>query len=340
MRYPRFWQRRGPLAWLLWPLGALVCREAARRLRRARPEPLDRPVVVVGNLSVGGTGKTPVVIALVEALRTAGWTPGVVSRGFGVKVGIEPMDLAEADGPAVCGDEPWLIHTRCDVPVVVHPRRRQAAGQLLARYPEVDVIVSDDGLQHHRLPRDVEWVIVDGRRGLGNGFCLPAGPLREHPRRLGSVDAVLVNGGGDAPGLPRGENGAPLGEWIDFALQRFRDLHDGSVVPVERLRGERVTGMAGIGNPERFFARLEEEGLIVDRVPLDDHAAPDPDRIARLQRKGRRIVITEKDAVKWPLPPRGPGEVLVAEGGISLPQTAVARLLATLDARRTQQTSR
>jgi len=335
MRYPRFWQRRGPLAWLLWPLGALVCREAARRLRRARPAPLDCPVVVVGNLSVGGTGKTPVVIALVEALRAAGWTPGVVSRGFGVKVGIEPLDLAEADGPAVCGDEPWLIRARTGVPLVVHPRRRQAADQLLARYPEVDVIVSDDGLQHHRLPRDVEWVIVDGRRGLGNGFCVPAGPLREHPRRLSSVDAVLVNGSGGAPGLPRDESGAPIGERIEFALQRFRDLYDGSESSPERLRGERVTAMAGIGNPERFFARLTEEGLQVDPVPLDDHVAPDADRIAWLRRKGRRIVITEKDAVKWPLPPRAPGEVLVAEGGIALPEAAFARLLATL----AQQTS-
>jgi len=199
----------------------------------------------------------------------------------------------------------------------------------------VDVIVSDDGLQHHRLPRDVEWVIVDGRRGLGNGFCLPAGPLREHPRRLESVDAVLVNGGGRAPGLPRDEHGAPLGERVDFALQRFRDLRDGATIPVERMRGERVTAMAGIGNPERFFARLEAEGLRVDRVPLDDHATPDPDRIARLRRKGRRIVITEKDAVKWPLPPQRPDEVLVAEGGIALPEGPLARLLATLDARRT-----
>ncbi|MGM0517600.1 MAG: tetraacyldisaccharide 4'-kinase [Pseudomonadota bacterium] len=330
MRYPGFWQRRGPLAWLLWPAGALVCREAERRLRKADPKPLPVPVVVVGNLTVGGTGKTPVVIALVEVLRAAGYTPGVVSRGFGVKVGIEPLDLAEAQGPAVCGDEPWLIRSRTGTPVVVHPRRRQAAEQLLARYPEVDVIVSDDGLQHHRLPRDVEWVIVDGRRGLGNGFCLPAGPLREHPSRLETVDAVLVNGDGDAPGLAREPGGAPSGERIDFRLERFRDLHDDTILPSERLRGEPVTAMAGIGNPDRFFAMLDAQGIRGARVPLDDHATPDPDRIERLRRKGRRIVITEKDAVKWPLPPRGPGEVLVAEGGVTLPEALRRRLLTKL----------
>jgi tetraacyldisaccharide 4'-kinase len=335
MRYPGFWQRRGPLAWLLRPAGALVCREAERRRRAAHPRPLPVPVVVVGNLTVGGTGKTPVVIALVEVLRAAGYTPGVVSRGFGVKPGPEPLDLAEARGPAACGDEPWLIRSRAGVPVVVHPRRRQAAERLLARYPEVDVIVSDDGLQHHRLPRDVEWVVVDGRRGLGNGLCLPAGPLREPPSRLETVDAVLVNGDGGAPGLARDADGAPRAERIDFCLERFRDLHDGAVLPVERLRGESVTAMAGIGNPERFFAMLEAQGLRVVPLVLDDHATPDPQRIERLRRQGRRIVITEKDAVKWPLPPTGPGEVLVAEGGITLPDDLCRRLLSTL-----QQTTR
>lgn len=333
MRYPGFWQRRGITAWLLWPLGALVCREAARRLRRARPRRLKCPVVVVGNITVGGTGKTPVVIALVEALREAGHVPGVVSRGFGVKVGIEPVDLAEADGATSCGDEPWLIHQRTGAPVVVHPRRRQAAEQLLARYPEVDVIVSDDGLQHHRLPRDVEWVIVDGKRGLGNGFCLPAGPLREHPDRLRSVDAVLINGASDATGLPGNGKGNPSTYRIDFALEGFRDLHDDTEHPPDTLRGERVTAIAGIGNPWRFFDMLEAGGIRADAMPLDDHAAPESEMVARLLRKGRTIVITEKDAVKWPLPPERPGQILVARGGIVLPRTLLDRTVARLENR-------
>ncbi|MFO7581658.1 tetraacyldisaccharide 4'-kinase [Guyparkeria sp.] len=337
MRYPAFWQRRGLTAWLLWPLGALVCREAERRLRRARPRRLKCPVVVVGNVTVGGTGKTPVVIALVEALREAGWQPGVVSRGFGVKLGIEPLDLAEADGATTCGDEPWLIRQRTGAPVVVHPRRRQAAEQLLARYPEVDVIVSDDGLQHHRLPRDVEWVIVDGKRGLGNGFCLPAGPLREHPDRLGSVDAVLINGPSGTTGLPADEGGNPETYRIDFALEGFRDLFDDSECPPDALRGERVTAIAGIGNPSRFFDMLLASGIQVDAVPLDDHAAPEAEMVGRLLHKGRTIVITEKDAVKWPMPPDRPGQVLVARGGIALPRTLLDRAIAGLDARRKNQ---
>ncbi|MFW6322980.1 MAG: tetraacyldisaccharide 4'-kinase [Guyparkeria sp.] len=337
MRYPAFWQRRGLTAWLLWPLGVLVCREADRRLRRARPRRLTCPVVVVGNLTVGGTGKTPVVIALVEALREAGWHPGVVSRGFGVKLGIEPLDLAEADGATVCGDEPWLIRQRTAAPVVVHPRRRQAAEQLLARYPEVDVIISDDGLQHHRLPRDVEWVIVDGQRGLGNGFCLPAGPLREHPHRLRSVDAVLVNGADAATVLPEGDEVNPSTYRIDFTLEGFRDLYDDSECPPEALRGQRVTAIAGIGNPSRFFDMLEAGGVRLDAVPLDDHAAPEPDMVGRLLRKGRTIVITEKDAVKWPMPPERPGQVLVVRGGIVLPRTLLDGAIAGLEVRRKNQ---
>lgn len=329
MRYPSFWQRRGPLAWLLWPLSRLVCLEAARRRRRARPEPLACPLIVVGNITVGGTGKTPIVIALVDALRRAGWQPGVVSRGVGVKVGIEPLDLAEAPSAAVCGDEPWLIRQRTGAAVVVHPRRRQAAEQLLARYPEVDVIVSDDGLQHHRLARDIEWVVVDGRRGLGNGLCLPAGPLREPVATLAEADAILVNGG-PVEALPAEAGVAPRAYRSDFRLTGVFDLFDGREHPAEYLAGREVLALAGIGNPERFFAMLEADGARLEGIPLDDHAAPTSAHAEELLGDGRPVIITEKDAVKWPVAPSRSEQVLVARGGIELPPALIESTLARL----------
>lgn len=331
MRYPSFWQRRGPLAWLLWPLSRVVCLEASRRRRQARPAPLACPLIVVGNITVGGTGKTPIVIALVEALRRAGWQPGVVSRGVGVKVGIEPLDLAEAQGAAVCGDEPWLIRQRTGAAVVVHPRRRQAAEQLLARYPEVDVIVSDDGLQHHRLARDIEWVVVDGRRGLGNGLCLPAGPLREPAATLAEVNAVLVNGG-PVESLPAQAVAATRVYRSDFRLSGVFDLFDDQECPAGYLAGRGVLALAGIGNPERFFTMLEVDGARVEGVSLDDHAAPTRAHAEALLGDGRPVIITEKDAVKWPVAPSRPGQVLVARGGIDLPPDLVESTLNRLSA--------
>ncbi len=328
MRYPDFWQQRGLLARALWPLGWLVCAEAARRRRRAVGRVPECPVIVVGNLTVGGTGKTPVVIALVEALRAAGHSPGVISRGFGVKVGIEPVDLAEAVDPSSCGDEPWLIHRRTHVPVVVHPYRREAARQLKARYPEVDVIVSDDGLQHHRLARTIEWVVVDGQRGLGNGWCLPAGPLRESPAVLDEVDAVLVNG--DEPARHgAGTRGVPA--WrIDFRPQRLVDLFDRTERPITDLDGQAFIALAGIGNPARFFDMLESQGAVIERQPLDDHAAPTRSQARAWLADGRPLVMTEKDAVKWPESPTRAGQVLVVRGGVDLPLALLENTLTTL----------
>lgn len=331
MRYPGFWQRRGPLARLLWPLGRLVCAEAARRRRRASREEPACPVIVVGNITVGGTGKTPVVMALVEALREAGYTPGVISRGFGVKVGIEPVDLVEAKEPSSCGDEPWLIYRRTGAPVVVHPRRRQAADQLLARYPEVDVIVSDDGLQHHRLPRTLEWVVVDGRRGLGNGWCLPAGPLRESANVLSEVDAVLINGGEPATMLP---DLVSDGWRVDFAPSALVDAFDDRELPVASLAGKAVLAVAGIGNPDRFFTMLEARGALVTRRALDDHAAPTPGQARAWMADDRPVVMTQKDAVKWPERPARPGQLLVVQGGIKLPDELMQATLKILAERR------
>ncbi|MFN2381356.1 MAG: tetraacyldisaccharide 4'-kinase [Guyparkeria sp.] len=331
MRYPGFWQRRGLLARLLWPLGRLVCALADRRRRREASHYPECPVIVVGNLTVGGTGKTPVVIALVEALRAAGYTPGVISRGFGVKVGIEPVDLAEAVDPSSCGDEPWLIHRRIGVPVMVHPYRREAARQIRARYPEIDVIVSDDGLQHHRLARTIEWVVIDGQRGLGNGWCLPAGPLRESADVMGEVDAVLVNGA-EPECFGAGARGAPA--WrVDFEPQVLLDLFDRTERPITELVDQEVIALAGIGNPARFFGMIEAQGGLVEAHALDDHAAPTRSQARAWLADGRPVVMTEKDAVKWPEPPTGVGQVLVVCGGIELPATLLEQTLEKLKPR-------
>ncbi|CAM4368519.1 tetraacyldisaccharide 4'-kinase [Bordetella muralis] len=193
----RQWQHDGWLAMLLRPLAALtswhVKRRRAQYVNGRRPvyrAPV--PVVVIGNIYVGGTGKTPVVIATVQALRERGWTPGVVSRGYGAKIGPQPRVGHGELNPADFGDEPALIAHTSGAPVAVHPRRALAAQALLERYPQTDVIVSDDGLQHLALARDAEIVVQD-ERGVGNGHLLPAGPLREPASRLNTVDAIITN---------------------------------------------------------------------------------------------------------------------------------------------------
>ncbi|HSN21302.1 MAG TPA: tetraacyldisaccharide 4'-kinase, partial [Usitatibacter sp.] len=201
------WQRRGGAALLLLPFALLFA--LAVRVRRSlyrrgwlRSWRADAPVVVVGNVSVGGTGKTPLVIAIVETLRAHGWTPGVVARGYG-RVPPREQDprgvvrvLPDVATPEHFGDEPVLIARRSLVPVYISPDRPAAVRALLQDHPEVNVVVSDDGLQHYALARDIEIAVVDGERRFGNGLLLPSGPLRERPSRLREVDAVVMNGGG------------------------------------------------------------------------------------------------------------------------------------------------
>ncbi|KGW97773.1 tetraacyldisaccharide 4'-kinase [Burkholderia pseudomallei MSHR449] len=249
-RLTREWQRRGALAWALAPFacafGAIAAlrRAAYARGWKARVD-CGVPVVVVGNVTVGGTGKTPTVIALVDALRAAGFTPGVVSRGYGAKIAA-PTAVTAASPPQQAGDEPLLIARRTLAPVWVCPDRVAAVRALKAAHPEVDVVVSDDGLQHYRLARAVEIVVFDHRLG-GNGFLLPAGPLREPLSRR--RDATLVND----------PYSRALPPWPDtFALS----LAPGDAwhldrpsrrKPLAQFAGERVLAAAGIGAPERFF---------------------------------------------------------------------------------------
>jgi tetraacyldisaccharide 4'-kinase len=289
------WYGRSTAPWWLLPLSAIYgAASGMRRLAYAknlRPQTrLSCPVIVVGNLSVGGTGKTPLVCWLVAQLRNLGMRPGVVTRGYGGSSRMVRL-VESADDPAIVGDEPVLLARRAQVPVAAG-RDRPAAAQLLIG-AGCDVIVSDDGLQHYALARDCEIVVIDGDRRFGNGRLLPAGPLREAPARLVGVDAVVLNGG-DPTGGPH----AP----IDGALQMR--LEAGSAVAVARgaiqalseFAGQTVHAIAGIGNPQRFFDMLRSRGIEVIAHPLPDHA---PLRAGDISfADSRPVLMTEKDAVK------------------------------------------
>lgn len=290
-RLMRAWQRRGLLAWLLLPLSLLYLTLVA--LRRAlyahgvlAQVQLPVPVVVVGNLFVGGTGKTPFVIWLVEQLRARGFRPGVISRGYGAEVG-QVIEVLPTSTPAAVGDEPLLIAHKAKVPVVVGRRRVQAARHLLAHHPDIDVIISDDGLQHYALGRQLEIELSDGR-GYGNGWLLPAGPLREPAARR--CDFRVVNGATQAA-----DGRYPMQLKADHAQQ----LCD----PARRLplpaiaASSRVAAAAGIGDPQRFFDMLARHGvMLVQALPLPDHFDFAHDPFAAID--ADIILVTDKDAVK------------------------------------------
>lgn len=247
---------------------------------------LPVPVVIVGNLTVGGTGKTPLVVWLVDFLKRQGYKPGVISRGYGGAAGEEPRSVGAGSDPALVGDEALLLANRCDCPVVVCPDR-PAAGRFLLAHNDCDVIVSDDGLQHYALQRDLEIVVLDGERRFGNGYCLPVGPLREPPERIKEADLVVVNGGND---------------WLEgeFAMQCLGDtlinLASGEVKPVQAFAGQACYAVAGIGNPNRFFRQLEAVGLDCDCRAFPDHH---PFAAADLAFEDEKpVLMTEKDAVK------------------------------------------
>lgn len=321
------WQRRGPLAWALWPLARLYGVLMRQQRARAIPVRLPVPVIVIGNVVAGGTGKTPATLAIVRHLQTRGWQPGIISRGHG-RQGSGCREVLPGDAPGTVGDEPLLLCQRSGVPVYVASHRADAGRALLAAHPNVDVLVCDDGLQHHSLARDVQICVFDAR-GTGNGWLLPAGPLREPWPR--SVDLVL-----------RTETGAPLPPTLTpagtcapvFAATRQLASNalraDGSAVPLNNLRGQPLTAVAGIARPEAFFDMLRARGLaLAHTIALPDHFRFDRWRLppsvpsvpsirsvrpAATQNRagdahdvvdaGQPLLCTEKDAAKlWPLAP-------------------------------------
>ena len=304
--HPRAVIRRS-LSLGLAPLSMLFGTSVAMRRRRFlnnedTVERLPVPVVVVGNLTVGGAGKTPLVIALVEALRAAGYTPGVISRGYGgnaTRPKDAPVSVAsdDADAAARFGDEPVLIRRRTGVPVVVGRDRVDAAHALLAEHGDVDVLLSDDGLQHYALGRNFEIAVFDAR-GAGNAKLLPAGPLREPLSRLAEVDAIVLNGrDATMPELPDGVVPARPPFRMELVPGDAYRVNDPSTTrTLDSFRGRRLTAAAGIGNPQRFFALLKGAGLSFHRMPLADHHRYEENPFAR--RNSEAVLMTEKDAVK------------------------------------------
>ena len=298
-----WWRPRvGGLATLLWPLSLFyaLLRWAVHGpwrwgWRRAWRAPV--PVLVVGNLVVGGAGKTPTVIAMAQALQRRGWRPGIVSRGYGGerREPGRPLQVRADSDASQTGDEPVLMALRTGLPVWVCRHRVAAARALCEHHPEVDVLISDDGLQHLALQRDAELVVFDDR-GAGNGLQLPAGPLREPlPHGLPGHTRVIYNASQPSTHLP-----GPCARRGLVGIQRLKDWWD-ATTPVGNLdawRGRRVLAAAGIGHPERFFAMLAQAGLDVERWPLPDHASltPRPWPV-----DAPCVVMTEKDAVKLPV---------------------------------------
>lgn len=278
-----------PLA-LLFAL-AVNLRRWAYRLGWASSVKLPVPVVVIGNITAGGSGKTPLALYLVQELARRGWRPGIVSRGYGGSAR-DVQAVTAASDAAVVGDEPLLLARRAGCPVFVGRDRVAAARSLLAAHADCNVLIADDGLQHSRLARDIEIVVMD-ERGIGNGWPLPAGPLRECPARIAEAHALVLNGE-----LPLPSDVHPQRVFrMRLAGDRFRNLHDPQrTCGAEDFRGRRVHALAGIGHPARFFHQIEQMGLQVQARAFPDHHVFQPSDLAF--DGADALLMTEKDAVK------------------------------------------
>jgi len=283
------WYRRAWWLWLLRPLELLfrclvVVRRAAYRVGLLASYTPEKPLVVVGNITVGGTGKTPVVVAMIEYLQSVGLRPGVVSRGYGATATTFPYRVNANSTAEDCGDEPLLIFLRTGCPCVVAPARVEAVRALLEQ-ADVDLILSDDGLQHYALGRHFEIAILDAQRGIGNGFLLPAGPLREPATRLAEVDKVLYRGGENS------EHGVAyrLDALVNVVTGEHRDIAPDALQHT-------VFAVAGIGQPQQFFDGIVNAGFTVEPRVFADHHLYVAEDFFEMQ--GKPVLMTEKDAVK------------------------------------------
>jgi tetraacyldisaccharide 4'-kinase len=277
------------LTWLLFPLSVLFClivwlRRLGYRLGLLAAERLSAPVLVIGNISVGGTGKTPLIIWLAQRLVAQGYKPGIILRGYGGSAGDQPTEVTPERSAAEVGDEAVMIQRRTQCPVYVGSRRAETGRRLLAEHP-CDLLLSDDGLQHYALKRDLEIVVIDGKRRFGNGLCLPAGPLREPTGRLREADLVIVNGE------------AQRGEFsMRVKAEQAVSLRDEQRRPLSAFADKPVHAVAGIGHPERFFSTLREAGLQPECHPFPDHHPFSEDDFHAIY--PQTVLMTEKDGVK------------------------------------------
>ncbi len=278
------WYGKHPVRFFLAPLSWLFCvivllRRLAYQYNFFKSYQAAIPIIVVGNITVGGTGKTPLVAWIVKYLKKQGFNPGIISRGYGGEAEKWPQEVVPNSNPRLVGDEPVLLARQCGCPVVVAPKRALAVESLLKNH-NCNVIISDDGLQHYALQRDVEFVVVDGMRGFGNQYCLPAGPLREPVSRLKTVDFIVTTG-----------------ETMQYVIKPLRGVRNNKQSQdLAKLRGQIVHAVAGIGNPTRFFRILREYGL-----KLHCHEWPDHHIYRRYDiefNDDLPVIMTEKDAVK------------------------------------------
>ncbi|MBN9227403.1 MULTISPECIES: tetraacyldisaccharide 4'-kinase [Legionella] len=279
------WYGNHPIQWVLRPLSwgySLIVSVRRYFLQRFHQFDCPVPLIVVGNITVGGVGKTPLVIELAKRIQQKGLRVGIVSRGYGAKLKSFPYEVHVNDSALKVGDEPLLLAQKTECPVVIAPNRTEAVRYLLEKH-QSQIIISDDGLQHYRMGRAIEIAVVDGTRGLGNGLCLPAGPLREPSKRLGQVDFIVVN----------------EGKWdnaYSMVLKpgKIKKLSTDEEIDPHTLNGT-WEAIAAIGNPQRFYSTLLQLGIEFDTCSYPDHYQFKPDDLNYCK---SLIIMTEKDAVK------------------------------------------
>lgn len=312
MSWPTFWEQKKWQSYLLLPLSKLVCWEARRRYNAFEnsPKQTSATVIVVGNVVVGGTGKTPFIIWLSKQLKAQGYRVGIISRGYGVKVP-KPIMVDEHTTSKECGDEPLMLFKQTACPVVVSPKRTDALATL-TKHKTVDFVISDDGLQHYALARDIEIVLIDSERQFGNGLCLPSGPLRESIERIADVDFTVWNGLTEGQEPPMLEVEQKSAQAMQLNPVKFCQVGNPEIVMSmdefkERYSSTELQAVAGIGNPQRFFDTLSQLGFITDNRPFPDHHAFSPEdfdtsgndnQSNRDSNNLKPVVMTEKDAVK------------------------------------------
>lgn len=289
-RLDHYWNSINYISLLLLPLSGLFCiisllRKKLYSLGIFQSYSAPVPVVVVGNITVGGTGKTPLIIELVEQLKSRGWKPGVISRGYGGAASSWPQLVDENSSATQVGDEPKLIHQRTHCPMVVGPNRKHDIELLLEKH-DCNIVLSDDGMQHYALHRDIEIAVIDAKLQFGNGFCIPSGPLRETVSRLNQVDMLVLNGGAEEESS------------FTMTVKQCNSVgcNHAESASLNEFNGKTVHAVAGIGNPDRFFIMLEKLGInVIPHAFSDHHAYCEADFTFNDQLP---VLMTEKDAVK------------------------------------------